>query len=214
MSAISDLQPDAMMETEQRERRPSGPRGFDPSPYLRQLRGRGGQTDYLDVKHRLLWLRTEHPDAEIVTELVRLDDQLAVFQAHVRLQGGGVATGHGSETATDFSDYIEKAETKALGRALNALGFGAQFAENDHDDPRAVQPRTPQPRQQPRPSSSAPSPRGTGQEWTLFWEWAKASGFPDKSEIERVIGRPMAGLSPSELQSLLAPRAQQLAATA
>ncbi|HYI93432.1 MAG TPA: hypothetical protein VEX68_07805, partial [Bryobacteraceae bacterium] len=27
----------------------------------------------------------------------------------------------------DFRDYIEKAETKALGRALAALGFGTQF---------------------------------------------------------------------------------------
>lgn len=212
MSAISEHQPDPTTEPEQPERRALGPRGFDPSPYVRQLRGRGGQTDYLDVKHRLLWLRTEHPDAEIVTELVRLDDQLAVFLAHVRLPGGGLATGHGSETATDFSDYIEKAETKALGRALNALGFGAQFAENDHDDARAAAPSSSQTRQ--RPPASAPSRRGNGQEWTLFWEWAKASGFPDQGEVERVIGRSMAGLSPSELQSLLAPRVQQLAATA
>src|SRR5688572_9022580 len=47
--------------------------GFDPTPYLRQLHvpGRGGGADYFDVKWRLLWLRKEHPDAEIVTELVQ-----------------------------------------------------------------------------------------------------------------------------------------------
>src|SRR5688500_17865656 len=52
----------------------AGRGSFDPSPYMRQLRGRGGQgQEYLDVKWRLVWLRREHPDAEIVTEHVRID---------------------------------------------------------------------------------------------------------------------------------------------
>ncbi len=54
----------------------------------------------------------------------------ALFRAEVRLVEGGVATGWGRETAADFGDYVEKAETKALGRALAALGFGAQFCED------------------------------------------------------------------------------------
>ena len=105
--------------------------GFDPTPYLRQLhgRGRGGGADYLDVKWRLLWLRKEHPDAEIVTELVQHDPQMAIFKATVTVPTGGKATGYGSETASDFPDFIEKAETKAIGRALNALGYGAQFGD-------------------------------------------------------------------------------------
>jgi hypothetical protein len=105
--------------------------GFDPTPYLRQLhgRGRGGGVDYLDVKWRLLWLRKEHPDAEIVTELVQHDPQMAIFKATVTVPTGGKATGYGSETASDFPDFIEKAETKAIGRALNALGYGAQFGD-------------------------------------------------------------------------------------
>ena len=102
---------------------------FDPTPYLRQLRGRGGQQDYLDVKWRLLWLRKEHPDAEIVTEHVRIEPTLAIFKATVTVPTGGKATGYGSETAGDFGDFIEKAETKAIGRALNALGYGAQFGD-------------------------------------------------------------------------------------
>ncbi len=108
--------------------------GFDPTPYIRQLRGRGGGGDYLDVKWRLLWLRKEHPDAEIVTDLVQLDGQMAIFKATVTIATGGKATGYGSETANDFPDFIEKAETKAIGRALNALGYGAQFGERS-DDP-------------------------------------------------------------------------------
>ena len=106
--------------------------GFDPTLYLRQLQvpGRGGGADYLDVKWRLLWLRKEHPDAEIVTELVQHDPQMAIFKATVTVPTGGKATGYGSETASDFPDFIEKAETKAIGRALNALGYGAQFGDS------------------------------------------------------------------------------------
>jgi hypothetical protein len=82
------------------------------------------------VKWRLLWLRTEHPDASIETELMKHDSGLALFRARVAVPGAGTATGWGSETADDFRDYIEKAETKALGRALAALGYGTQFCED------------------------------------------------------------------------------------
>jgi hypothetical protein len=99
---------------------------FDARKYLTDLGGR----DYLEVKWRLLWLRTEHPDAIIETELVKHTPGLALFRARVAVPGAGTATGWGSETASDFEDYIEKAETKALGRALAALGYGTQFCED------------------------------------------------------------------------------------
>ena len=101
-------------------------RPFDPSRHLTHLNGR----DYLEVKWRLLWLRTEHPEAIISTEMVKHEAGLALFRAHVGLPEGGSATGWGSETSSDFTDYIEKAETKALGRALAALGYGTQFCED------------------------------------------------------------------------------------
>lgn len=107
---------------------------FDPARYVRRLRGRGGPVDSLDVKWRLVWLRHDHPDALISTELVTFTDDLAIFKAVVSVPGGGSASGYGSETARDFADYIEKAETKALGRALAALGFGTQFARDFEDD--------------------------------------------------------------------------------
>jgi len=101
-------------------------KSFDASRYLRKLDGK----DYLEVKWRLLWLRTERPDAVVSTELVKHEAGLALFRARVTLPEGGEATGWGSETSGDFSDYIEAAETKALGRALAALGFGTQFCED------------------------------------------------------------------------------------
>lgn len=99
---------------------------FDPSRYLTKVSG----SDYLEVKWRLLWLRQTHPDAAIETELISHADQVAVFRARVSIPGAGSATGWGTEAYGDFRDYVEKAETKALGRALAALGFGTQFCND------------------------------------------------------------------------------------
>lgn len=102
--------------------------GFDPGKYLVNLKGK----EYLEVKWRLVWLRDMHPDAEIATDLIEHHPgQAAVMRAFVRIPNGGSATGYGSETKGDFNDYLEKAETKAIGRALGALGFGTQFCD-DH----------------------------------------------------------------------------------
>ncbi|MGD9894575.1 MAG: hypothetical protein AB7R89_26140 [Dehalococcoidia bacterium] len=103
-------------------------KGFDAGRYVVKLRGK----EYLEVKWRLLWLRTQHPDANIETELVSHDvqRQMAIFRAKVSIPNGGSASGWGQEEAADFGDYLEKAETKALGRALAALGFGTQFTED------------------------------------------------------------------------------------
>jgi hypothetical protein len=101
----------------------TAPSHFEPSRYLTKI----SNADYLEVKWRLVWLRHEHPDAVIETELIEHTQQAALFRARIAIPGGGVATGYGSETAGDFRDYVEKAETKAIGRALAALGFGTQF---------------------------------------------------------------------------------------
>lgn len=99
---------------------------FDAQRHLTKISGR----DYLEVKWRLVWLRAEQPGASIVTELLRDDGASATFKATVTLPDGASATGHGQETSQDFGDYLEKAETKALGRALGALGYGTQFAQD------------------------------------------------------------------------------------
>ena len=138
---------------------------FDAVPYIRQLRGRGGgpAADYLDVKWRLLWLRREHPDAEIVTEHIRIDDAAAVFRAKVTVPSGGTATGYGSETAGDFGDFIEKAETKSIGRALNALGYSAEAAGAEEPDttraPQTLSGRPPQQGQRAPVNASVPDAR-------------------------------------------------------
>ncbi len=98
-------------------------RAFEPARHLTRING----AEYLEVKWRLVWLRESHPDATIVTELHHADERQAIFKATVTIPGGGSATGWGSESPGDFRDFLEKAETKALGRALAALGYGTQF---------------------------------------------------------------------------------------
>jgi hypothetical protein len=101
---------------------------FDPTRYLTRVNG----SEYLEVKWRLVWLRDRHPDATLETELISHVDNTAIFRAQVQIPGAGAATGWGSESAGDFRDYLEKAETKAIGRSLAALGFGTQFCP-DHE---------------------------------------------------------------------------------
>jgi hypothetical protein len=139
---------------------------FDPAKYLKTIKVRGGtQQAYLPVTARLLWLRADYPQAQIVTEALRLDDKGAIFKATVTLPGGGVAVGHGSETAGDFGDFIEKAETKAIGRALTALGYGTEFAEGQDDPTLAaateIAPAAPAPRAREPialPATTTPTP--------------------------------------------------------
>ncbi len=103
---------------------------FDPNQHITQIKTKRGPADYLAVQWRLVWFREQCPEGSIETELVHFDpvEKLAVFRAKIFDGKGGSATGHGSETAKDFDDYLEKAETKSVGRALAALGFGTQFA--------------------------------------------------------------------------------------
>ncbi len=126
----------------------SGGRGSNPSAY----------------HNRLVWFRQDHPQGTIETEIVHLDldketeeetyvwnnekrrsekvvktaNGVAIFRATVKDGKGGVATGTKMEKAASFSDFLEKAETGAIGRALAALGYGTQFAPELNEQHRIV----------------------------------------------------------------------------
>jgi hypothetical protein len=59
---------------------------------------------------------------------------------HVRVEDGKGKVGEAvkSETAVDFDDYIEKADTGATGRALAKIGYGTQFAPELDEQHRIV----------------------------------------------------------------------------
>ena len=94
------------------------------------IKVQGGRT-YLPVSARIVWFREEHPDWSIETEAVEInhEKQYAIFRARIS-DGDGklMATGTKKEDVKGFGDYIEKAETGSVGRALALCGFGTQFA--------------------------------------------------------------------------------------
>ena len=110
---------------------------FDVNSHLMDLKGKA----YLQVMWRLVWFREEHPDWNIDTKLEHFDPttQHAIFSAKIYDNNGAQkSAGYGSESVKDFRDYIEKAETKAIGRALAMLGYGTQFAPELDEGERIV----------------------------------------------------------------------------
>ncbi len=121
---------------------------------------RGKPRMYLEVKYRLVWFRLECPQGTIGTEIVHIDldreveaevsewDQnkgrmvkvikhgkgLAIVKATVSDGKGGEATGTKMENAAAFGDFLEKAETGSIGRALAGLGYGTQFTGDELDE--------------------------------------------------------------------------------
>lgn len=138
-------------------------RPFNPSDHMRVLVHKNrqgevvGESHYLDVKWRLAWLRSgsgvvdghlkSHPDWRIESECLMdpgdmVASGFALFRARLfgRTTEDGeewiqISEAHGSEQVEDWKDYIEKAETKAIGRCLANAGYGtaaaAEFEEGD-----------------------------------------------------------------------------------
>ncbi len=130
---------------------------FNPGEHLIQLKSKNGSADYLPVQWRLVWFREQCPEGVIETEMVHLDPNreteeevytwnsetrrsekivkrangFVVFRAAIKDGKGGMATATKSERAASFADYIEKAETGAIGRALAMLGYGTQFTGDE-----------------------------------------------------------------------------------
>lgn len=102
---------------------------FDPRDHLRTLDD-GNQT--LDLKWRLVWLRSEHRDAIVETQVVPSPEGLVTCRATIKLGNGASSSGHGSAPVdVDDGRAIEQAEDHALQRALSALGYGAEFDQSE-----------------------------------------------------------------------------------
>jgi hypothetical protein len=114
---------------------------FNPNDHLINLKGKS----YLEVKFRLVWFRDEHPDWGITTEIIKIDTEAkyAIVKATITDQHGRIlAQGTKMEDIKGFGDWLEKAETGAIGRALGILGYGTQFApEFDEITPGVENPR-------------------------------------------------------------------------
>src|SRR5579859_7045580 len=71
------------------------------------------------------------PGKKMPEKLTKHDKGYARFRAVVTDGKGGRATATKSENAASFPDFIEKAETGAVGRALAMLGYGTQFTGDE-----------------------------------------------------------------------------------
>jgi len=122
---------------------------FDPNKYMLKLpktkkvtldngmvKWEKTETDYLPVAARIAWFRREHPLWSILTEVEQLADKAVVMKATIKdMLGTVIATARKKETEMGFPDYIEKAETGAIGRALAMCGYGTlQAPEFDEQD--------------------------------------------------------------------------------
>lgn len=104
--------------------------------------------EYLQVAHRLVWFREEHPKWSIKTEFIDLGPDFAFAKASIfDLKGTCLAMSHKYEDKKGFFDFREKAETGAIGRCLALLGYGTQFAADELDEgSRIVDSPTPPPK--------------------------------------------------------------------
>jgi hypothetical protein len=145
---------------------------FDPKAHLIQLPRRvkdpttgqfiTRQDEYLEVRYRVQWFREKFPHGQIETKFFCLDWEkgIAICHATVSDGEGGQSTATGTETRKGFEDFVEKSETRSVGRALALLGFGTQFVgeeldEGDHVADAAVAPPAPA----PSPNGHPPTPK-------------------------------------------------------
>lgn len=103
---------------------------------LLDLRGK----PYLQVAHRLVWFREDHPDWGISTKVtVDFEKQRSLGYCEITdATGRKIASAHKVEDAKGFGDYTEKCETGAVGRALALCGYGTQFAPEIDEADRIV----------------------------------------------------------------------------
>lgn len=188
--------------------------------------------DQNTLQSRLLWFRRDHPDADIETELVVAEEEMAVCRATLRSQAGGSASSHGSALRElDGAGYVELAEDRALNRALTALGYGDSGPDvdtHDRDDtatplpPIELRPARalvreepdadadverqarPQPIREERPAAESNGDEGADVNWTKFWTWARRRGYRDANQLSELLSVDVLAHTPREVRQMLA----------
>lgn len=144
-----------------------------------------------------------NPNAEIATELVRLDHEIVVVKALIANVNGGKVSAHGSFHALGLDEPVEQAETKAIWRALALLGVPVTESSREYMPAPGFRETV---RQAAEPAPETPDESDAPLEdisWTAFWKWARDSGFESKGAVEAMIGRSMQNLNPSEIRQLI-----------
>jgi hypothetical protein len=149
---------------------------------------------YLPVSARLVWFREEHPDWGIETEPIEInhEKQYAVFRARIyNAEGKLMAMGTKKEDVKGFGDYLEKAETGAVGRALALCGFGTQFSPELDESSRGRSADSPYPMGGNRYGAGAGSYSGSRDRYAAGYGDARqdsAADSPSRPGPSREIG--------------------------
>lgn len=120
--------------TAQGQARVAAPRPAAPSSGAVQIRGGAW---YIRVAERVSKFRQDHPNWTVHSEAVEVSDRHALFRATIMDETGRViSVGHKMVKSTDSEDYVEAAETGAVGRALNFLGYdtASLLAESEREN--------------------------------------------------------------------------------
>lgn len=95
---------------------------------------------YVMVKERVKAFWDIYPDGQILTELLKLTDDMVVMKATAYDQREVLATGHAFEmresSNINLTSYIENCETSAVGRALAFVGIGIDTSIASADEVR------------------------------------------------------------------------------
>ena len=123
----------------------NGKKLFDIKPYIikipRNKKKADGtwektETEYLPVSARIAWFRTEHPKLAIDTEIEALTEGKVRVRATIYGEDNTVlSSAMKTGDKARFGDYVEKAETGAIGRALSLAGYDLASAPDlDEED--------------------------------------------------------------------------------
>lgn len=176
---------------------------------LLNLRGK----PYLQVAHRIVWFREDHPNWSIETTVTPdFENRRCVAKATIiNEEGEAIATAHKVEDSAGFNDYVEKSETGAIGRALALCGYGTQFApEFDEGERLADSPAQParQPIKPSQPSLLPPqATQPASDRRTHVKRLAEANGWKLEQVAELVKSHGV-----SNVDALSAPQYQELTA--
>lgn len=95
--------------------------------------------DYAEVFQKIKAFRMLYPNGTISTEIVSLNDGVAVIKALVmnddgKLLGTGTAYEKEGSSFINETSYIENCETSAVGRALSMVGIGIDLGVSSYEE--------------------------------------------------------------------------------
>ena len=116
--------------------------------------------EYLTVAYRIKQFRVDHPDWQIHTDIIKMDDDRVVVRAEICDSASvTIASGHAEEKRSSSqinqTSALENCESSAVGRALAFAGYGgseiasadevqnAIYQQENKPDPRVEKMTTP-----------------------------------------------------------------------